>query len=93
MTEVKKIADMNMRICVGFGEATLRKDGRIEIDGDHANWHEQGMKFTVAEAEAIAALDHDHDWRIIIDVPLHGEIYQRQGPKLWVCIESNEGFA
>ena len=93
MTEVKKIADMNMRICVGFGEATLRKNGSIEVDGEYLNWHQQGVKFTVADAEDIAAKDPDHDWRIIIHAPLYGEIYQRQGPKLWVCIESNEGFA
>ena len=86
-------ADMEMIICVGFGEATLRRNGHVVIDGDHANWNNQGLKFTTKEAEFIAALDPDHDWRIVIYGPLHGETYQRHGKGKWVCVESNEGFA
>jgi hypothetical protein len=84
---------MDMLIVVGFGEATLRKNGGIIIDGDHANWNVQKCKFDVSAAEEIAAQDPDHDWRIIIHGPFYGETYQRHGKNKWACIEKNNGFA
>lgn len=47
----------------------------------------------VARAEEAAALDPDHDWRIVLFGPLHGEVYQRHGPDQWMLVEKNEGFA
>lgn len=47
----------------------------------------------VAEVEKLASADPDHDWRIVMFGPLHGEVYQRQGDAKWVLVEKNEGFA
>lgn len=47
----------------------------------------------VEEAEKLAAADPDHDWRIVLFGPLHGEVYQRHGPGQWLLVEKNEGFA
>lgn len=79
------------RIAVGFGDAHLSRDGKIvasETNG--ADWDDC---LSFKDAEKMAAKDPDHDWRIVLNGPLHGETYQRQGTGKWVCVESNQGFA
>lgn len=86
-------ADMDMRICVGFGYAALLKDDKEvwnERDNESGEW--EGF-MTVQQAEDMAAADPDHDWQIVLHGPLHGETYQRHGAGQWLCIESNQGFA
>lgn len=81
-------ASMDKLIAVGFGEATIRRDGEIVIDAERVeDW------MTFADAEALAAADPNHDWRVVLHGPLHGETYQRQGDGVWLCVERNEGFA
>jgi hypothetical protein len=82
---------LNMRICVGFGEASVRKDGEFV-------WEEDGRMeyadcWTVQKAENRARKDPDHDWRITLDAPLSGRTYQRHGKNLWLLVEKNRGFA
>lgn len=78
------------RIAVGFGDASLRRDGEVV-------WSESGKPWekciTGRKAENIAAKDPDHDWRIVLYGPMHGESYQRQAPGEWVLVETNQGFA
>ena len=81
---------MEKLIAVGFGCATVTRDGEQIIDGER---HPSDEFLTFADAEAMAVIDPDHDWRVILHGPLHGETYQRQGVEKWVCIERNEGFA
>ena len=45
------------------------------------------------DAENEALKDEDNDWRIVIDAPLHNEVYQRQGKGEWVLVEQGIGFA
>lgn len=81
-------------IAVGFGDAHLERDGEILWDettnGEGLDW---GDMMTCARAESMAAKDPNHDWRIVLNGPLHGETYQRHGNGKWVCVEQNEGFA
>lgn len=49
--------------------------------------------WTVSRVERLARQDPDHDWRIVLYGPLHGEVYQRHGKSQWVLVESNQGFA
>lgn len=85
-------ADMSKIITVGFGSAVCTKDGELVFDGErYADEH--GTYLTFEDAEHEASKDPDHDWRVIMDGPLHGETYQRHGHRKWVCVESNEGFA
>jgi hypothetical protein len=93
---------MDKVIAVGFGGATLDRDGQVVVDGEQGFYfREEGKRperippwsFTFGDAEALAVLDPDHDWRICLHGPLHGETYQRQGVGSWVLIERNEGFA
>jgi hypothetical protein len=51
------------------------------------------VMWTVAQAEKVAATAPDHDWRIVLYGPLHGEVYQRQGAGEWLLVEKNQGFA
>lgn len=50
-------------------------------------------EWMVADAERAAVADPDHDWRIVLYGPLHGEVYQRHGLSEWMLVEKNEGFA
>lgn len=83
-------APMEKLIAVGFGRAAITRDGEQILDGERPPNDEY---LTFADAETMAALEPDHDWRVILHGPLHGETYQRQGVEQWVCIERNEGFA
>lgn len=81
-------APMELDIGVGFGSSCLMRDGERVLDGEN-----EDDPVTVQRCEDLASKDHDHDWRIVRCGPLHGETFQRHGPKEWVCVESNEGFA
>ena len=85
---------MDAVIAVGFGDASLTKDGdavyeeyRVPKDADESAY------LTVEQAEAMAAADPDHDWRIHLVAPLSERHYQRQGEKHWVLYEKGGGFA
>lgn len=97
-SNVQQIAHKGMWIAVGFGDAHVSKDGEPiwnESDESHKAEGENRNEnlWTLEDAEQAAALDPDHDWRIVKFGPLHGEVYQRQEPGKWVLIESNMGFA
>jgi hypothetical protein len=82
--------DPDTHICVGFGSAGYSRDGRTL-------WQEQGEEWddcpTVAQVEAMAKADPDHDWRIFFYAPLYESEYQRQGDAVWVLVSKGEGFA
>ena len=78
-------------IAVGFGYAALHKDGEaVWTEGETVA---DNSMMTGAQAEALAAADPDHDWRIVIHGPLSGRTYQRHGPGQWMLVEKNDGFA
>jgi hypothetical protein len=82
------VAPMNTLIAVGFGDAHISKDGEVVFDGERADdFHELG------EFEALAKADPNHDWRLVLNAPLHSREYQRQGEGAWVLVEQGEGFA
>lgn len=88
-----QFAHNDMLIAVGFGAAYATKGDLIVYDEQD----EDDEPHTVADIEKLAAQDPDHDWRIVLAGPLHGETYQRHltGPHAgkWVCIQSDQGFA
>lgn len=79
-------------IAVGFGSAYVTRDGEAVLDGERA-LRDGDERVTAQDAENLALADPDHDWRITLFGPLHGEEYQRQGDGLWVLVSTNEGFA
>jgi len=78
-------------IAVGFGYAALHKDGAPVWS--ELNDVTEDELMTGADAEALAAQDPDHDWRIVLHGPLSGRTYQRHGPGQWMLVERNDGFA
>ena len=80
---------MDRVIAVGFGNAGFSRDGVVV-------WAEGQLEEplpTVADVEALASVDPDHDWRIFFFAPLYEAEYQRQGKGEWVLISKGEGFA
>jgi hypothetical protein len=77
-------------IAVGFGCAMLTCDGST-VWAELPDSDEDDM--TGAQAEALAAADPDHDWRIVLEAPLSSREYQRHGPDLWVLVRQGAGFA
>lgn len=80
-------------IAVGFGGAYVERDGEIVLDGEAATHDPKAREITGADAERVAALDPDHDWRIVLDGPLGGQVYQRHGEGEWVYVIRLPGFA
>lgn len=83
-------ACMRKLVAVGFGSATVTCDGRLKIDGEHPK---DDQWVTFADAERLAAVHPDHDWRVTLRGPLHGESFQRHGPEEWILVEVFDGFA
>ena len=84
----KKIADMGMIIAVGFGDATVTRDGEVVYQENlYDDFH------YLQEFERMASIDPDHDWRVRLRGPLYEEVYQRQGVGEWVLIYDGKGFA
>lgn len=82
------IAPMNTLVAVGFGYAHISKDGEVVFDEQQSDdFH------TLEEFEAMADADPDHDWRLVLDAPLHSREYQRHDTGKWVLIKQGEGFA
>ena len=84
------IAPMDMVIAVGFGSAIVTKNGELIYDESSISGENY---WNVQDAENLAVIEPDCDWRIEKHGPLHGETFQRQGDGLWVCVKSNQGFA
>jgi hypothetical protein len=78
-------------IGVGFGFAGVTRDGYTVWS---ENEQDDGVtEMTGAMAEALAAADPDHDWRIVLEGPLSSRKYQRHEAGRWVLIEQGDGFA
>lgn len=90
---VYSVAPMDMDIAVGFGEATVTKNGVVIYDEMEVCLDNYDVVWDVEMAEREAMKDPDNDWRINLNAPLSGRIYQRQGECLWVLVEKNQGFA
>lgn len=84
------VAPVSMVISVGFGAAYVSRDGEIVLDGESA--YHNGNSVTVQEAEDMAIRDPDHDWRIVLDGPMGGVVYQRHDDG-WVACIKLPGFA
>ncbi len=85
---------MDKRIAVGFGSATLEKNGEIIYSEDRLPKDSEWESFLSGEqAEALAEKEPDNDWRIKIIGPLKEGEWQRQGPCHWVLYREGPGFA
>ena len=79
------------RIAVGFGDASLTKDGvTVWRETSGTDWKDC---MSYDDAEKMAADDPDHDWRIHLLAPLKESHYQRQDTGKWVLYKKGDGFA
>lgn len=85
------IAPEEMLIAVGFGIATVTKNGK-EIYNENSIENESDL-WTLKEAEEEALKDEDNDWRIHLVAPLSERHYQRQDKNKWVLYGKGQGFA
>lgn len=87
-------SDLNMErmIAVGFGSAGYSRDGVPLWDEGQTEEGEEVFP-TVADVEALAEEDPDHDWRIWFFEPLYEAEYQRQAAGVWVLVRKGDGFA
>ena len=86
---VARTASLDLMIAVGFGQAQVTRDDELIFE-EHPRDEETHY---LAEFEALAQADPDHDWRVRLNAPLRDEEYQRHGPGQWVLIQSGPGFA
>ena len=81
--------DMKADIHPGFGIVVLQRDGE-ELEQDL--WG--GILVEHYENRADAAdPENEHDWRLYVDGPMSGVVYQRHAPGEWHAIEQLPGFA
>lgn len=74
---------------VGFGQCMVVKDHDV-VWSENVDTEDYP---TLAEFEAMAVADPDHDWRAIFDAPMWSGTWQRQDEGTWLLIERGEGFA
>lgn len=86
-----EIADLNMLISVGFGDAYVTKDGKRIYDENVCR--DEGYLWTVWDAEREARKDPNRIYQIVMYGALHGEVYERKAENVWVRVEENRGFA
>lgn len=72
----------------GFGMVELTCDGE-----SIKTWFRYEDCKALPTFERISSADPDHDWRVRIEGPLSGVVYQRHGPGEWVAVERLMGFA
>lgn len=88
-------------IAVGFGSATLTKDGQLVYEEPRLDYDDDGVPkegpepdyMTGATALALAKSEPERDWIIDLQGPMSGRTYQFQGDAGFVMIDQNEGFA
>ena len=86
-------APLDMLCAVGFGACYVKRD-KDKVYSERPNMAEAEADMpTLQKFEDMAKADPDHDWRLVKVGAMHGETFQRQGDGLWICVESNEGFA
>lgn len=78
----------------GKWETGARRDGTTYewyTGGEFIVWPAE--RLTLRDVEECCAEDPDNDWRLRIEGPLGGVVYQRHGCAQWVAIERLDGFA
>lgn len=70
----------------GFGSVDVTRGDELALSDVHGTT-------TVEDYEALAKLDPEHDWRVTVNGPMYGVVYQRQGEGEWIAVENLDGFA
>ena len=88
-----EILPLQAVIAVGFGSASVTKNGKVVYDEQDINNDKRKKYWTVEIAEKEAKRDPDNDWQIHFYAPLSERHYQRQADNEWVLYKKGIGFA
>lgn len=85
---------MNYRIIQAFGGSHIERNGKIYYYPDSCDMSKESFKKqkTLITFENLARKDKA-DWKLINYMPLHDEVYQRQGKNNWILVKKGLGFA
>jgi hypothetical protein len=81
---------LNADIHPGFGVVRLTRDGETI---EHDVWGGILVEHYENRADATSRTPDAHDWRLVVEGPLGGVVYQRHAPGEWVAVERLDGFA
>lgn len=95
---IGKVSSLDRVIAVGFGSATVRRDGVCVIDGEREKRRSlltRGGFVTLRKVEKyIRRMGQGRRrWTAEMHAPLWSASWERQRPGKWVCVEAGEGFA
>jgi hypothetical protein len=95
---IGRVSSLDRAICVGFGVAAVRRDGKLFADGENERRRflltSDGV-VTLRRIEKWIKRHHANGskWEANICAPLWDAKWVRQRPGKWVCVEAGEGFA
>jgi hypothetical protein len=95
---IGKVSSLDRVIAVGFGSATVCRDGVCVIDGEREKRRSlltRGGFVTLRKVEKyIRRMRQGHRrWAAEMRAPLWDATWERQRPGKWVCVDAGEGFA
>lgn len=85
-----ELLPLDCAIGVGIGYAAVTRDGSPIYERDGGEFE---SLTTVAEAEALARLAPDHDWRIHFVSLLEDRHYRREAPGRWKLYKRGYGLS
>ena len=87
---IEDFLPLDALIGVGFGMATLTRDGDVVYEEDSS---ETAGPITVAQAEELAQTFPEHDWCIHLVALLDDRHYRRIGDGLWKLYKRGYGLS
>jgi hypothetical protein len=85
--------NLNANVHPGFGIVALVRDGesvwRDLWGGDDGRGYQRHGRV----AEGAARKQPESDWRLRVEGPMYGLVYQRHGANEWYAVERLNGFA
>ena len=93
-----KVSPLGRVIGVGFGSATVSRDGVLFVDGEHPKRRGLTNREGWVTLRKVEKWIKRHGagrsrWVAAIRAPLWDATWERQRPGKWVCVEAGMGFA
>ena len=78
----------------GFGGYTVFKDGECFYSGDsQGKWEDFKILSEIEEEIKKTICTGKEKWKVVLDNPLRGAIWERATDGQWILKETNQGFA
>lgn len=89
-------ASMHLKLYQEFGGHHVTRNGRLFYMPEQSTVQKEvpwNKRKTLMYVENRARKHPKSDFRLFVDMPLYGAVYQRQGKNNWVLIKKTNGFA